>query len=275
MLGALFGDINGSKFEFSGMKIYNFELWGKNAKITDDSLMTLAVAEALFICRDNLGNLEKLKNQICNSMKEIAHNRPDTNYGMNFYEWLFNNRKPYNSCGNGAGMRISPVGWVAKNEDEVKCLSKAITEVSHIHPEAIKGAEAIAMCVYFARIGKTKDFIRKYVADNYYPRIISLKYDDIWKSYEYDELNGSHLTCQNSVPESIVAFLDSLNFEDAVRKAVQYGGDSDTQACMTGAIAEAFYGIPNYYDIEDKVLSYLTVDLQSIYFAFQTIKIKK
>ena len=114
MLGALFGDINGSQFEFSGMKIYNFELWEKNAKITDDSLMTLAVAEALFICRDNLDNLEKLKNQICNSMKEIARNHPNSNYGMNFYEWLFNNRKPYNSCGNGVGMRISPFGWVAK-----------------------------------------------------------------------------------------------------------------------------------------------------------------
>lgn len=275
MLGALFGDINGSQYEFTGEKIYDFKLWGHRCRITDDSLMTLAVASAIFCCKDDLNNLDRFKTILCKTMREIAKDHPNTQWGQSFYNWLFVGGPATDSYGNGAGMRISPVGWVATSEEQVKVLSKAVTEVSHTHPEALKGAEAVAMCIYLARIGKDKDYIRNYVADNYYPKVRTQKYENIWQSYQLDETWGSHVTCQGSIPESIIAFLDSTDFEDAVRKAVQYGGDSDTQACMTGSIAEAYYGIPKFYDVEDKVLSYLSQDLITIYFAFDNIKLKR
>lgn len=273
MLGAIFGDINGAMFEFKGVKIYDFKFFSSNSRITDDSLMTLAVANTLFACKDNLNDLRMIKKWASINMKGIAKAHPSSDWGDRFLDWVNGYGPAPNSCGNGAGMRISPVGWIAESEEQVKILSKAITEVSHNHPEAIKGAEAIAMSVYLARIGKSKAEIREYVANNYYPKVSKLIYDEIWESYTMDNNSNRYVTCQGSIPEAIIAFLDSTSFEDAVRKAIQYGGDSDTLACMAGSIAEAYYDIPKYYDYEDIILEeYIPKDLISIYHAFNSIK---
>ena len=170
-------------------------------------------------------------------------------------------------------MRISPVGWVAESEEEVKELSKILTEVSHNHPEGIKGAEAVAMGVYLARIGKSKEEIREKLQE-YYPRLKDKNFtiENIHGSYGYDDY-GDWVTCQDSIPQALIAFLDSTSFEDAIRNAVCIGGDSDTIGAMAGSIAEAYYGVS--YDMEDKTLEYLPEDLKSIYFAFNTIKGKR
>ena len=274
MLGAIIGDIVGSRFEFveDGIRPKDFALFHSSCRPTDDSFMTLAVAEALLLSN---GDQERLGEQAISSMKKIAHRYPNTGWGERFHRWLFKDiyTKPYNSFGNGAGMRISPVGWVAESEEEVKILSRIVTEISHDHPEGIKGAEAIAMAVYLARIGKDKEQIRAKMQEYYYKLkdpLFTIK--NIHGKYGYDE-DGNWVTCQGSIPQAIIAFLDSDSFEDAIRNAICIGGDSDTIGAMTGSIAEAYYGVP--YDIEDKALSYLSEDLLGIYYAFETIKKKR
>ena len=274
MLGAIIGDIVGSRFEFveDGIRPKDFALFHSSCRPTDDSFMTLAVAEALLLSN---GDQERLGEQAISSMKKIAHRYPNTGWGERFHRWLFKDiyTKPYNSFGNGAGMRISPVGWVAESEEEVKILSRIVTEISHDHPEGIKGAEAIAMAVYLARIGKDKEQIRAKMQEYYYKLkdpLFTIK--NIHGKYGYDE-DGSWVTCQGSIPQAIIAFLDSDSFEDAIRNAICIGGDSDTIGAMAGSIAEAYYGVP--YDIEDKALSYLSEDLLGIYYAFETIKKKR
>lgn len=274
MLGAIIGDIVGSRFEFIEdiRRPKDFALFASSCRATDDSFMTLAVAEALLLSK---GEPERLRRQVIASMKKIAHKHPRTGWGERFYKWLFeeSNPKPYNSYGNGAGMRISPVGWVAESEEEVKTLSKIVTEVSHNHPEGLKGAEAIAMAVYLARVGKSKDEIRTRMQE-YYPQLRDPTFTipNIHGRYGYDE-DGKWVTCQGSIPQALIAFLDSEDFEDAIRNAVCIGGDSDTIGAMAGSIAEAYYGIS--YEMEDKALTYLSEDLISTYYAFETIKKKR
>lgn len=269
MIGAIIGDIVGSRFEFveDGNRGKNFALFASGCHFTDDSLMTLAVAKSLLLSKGNYDNLGELTIQI---MKDIAKPYPRIGWGGMFYKWLFERSVPYNSYGNGAGMRISPVGWVAESEEEVKELSKIVTEVSHNHPDGIKGAEAIAMAVYLARIGKSKEEIREKLQE-YYPKLKDKNFtiENIHGCYGYDDY-GDWVTCQGSIPQAIIAFLDSTSFEDAIRNAVCIGGDSDTIGAMTGSIAEAYYGIS--YEMEDKALEYLTDDLKGLYFAFETIK---
>ena len=167
-------------------------------------------------------------------------------------------------------MRISPVGWIAKSEDELKTLSKAITEISHNHPEGIKGAEAVAMGVYLARIGCDKDEIRRRLAE-YYPELLSKYFtvDRLRTSYGYDEA-GDWVTCQGSVPQAIVCFLDGSGFEDAVRNAISIGGDSDTIGAMAGSIAEAYYGIPDA--IKNSIMKYLPSEVYEIYKSFEKLQ---
>ena len=271
MIGAIIGDIVGSRFEFvyDHHRDKNFALFAGGCTPTDDSFMTLAVAHALFIAK---GDKAKLKEVIVPCMKAVAHDHPNTGWGGSFYKWLFKeeNPKPYNSFGNGAGMRISPVGWVADSEAEVKALSQIVTEVSHNHPEGLKGAEAVAMAVYLARIGKAKKEIRARMQE-YYPQLKdeSFTIANIYGHYGYD-IMGNWVTCQGSIPQALAAFLDSESFEDAIRNAVCIGGDSDTIGAMAGSIAEAYYGVP--FEMEEKALSYLSYDLKSIYFAFDTIR---
>lgn len=274
MIGAIIGDIVGSRFEFveDGIRGKNFPFFTENCRATDDTFMTIAIALSLLFSK---GDKEKLKNSVVGCMKQIAFDHPKTGWGAGFYNFLFKDKhsKPYNSMGNGAGMRISPVAWVATSEEEVKELSKIVTEVSHNHPEGLKGAEAVAMAIYLARIGKDKEYIRKRM-EEYYP-IIKDKYftiKDLTGRYGYDDY-GDWVTCEGSIPHAIIAFLESNDFEDAVRNAVSIGGDSDTIGAMAGSIAEAYYGVP--FELEEKALEYLSSDLLGIYFAFDTIKLKR
>lgn len=274
MLGAIIGDIAGSRFEFQEHdgRDKNFAFFTPACKPTDDSFMTLAVAKALFLAKGDKTRLEKLTVEC---MKDVARAHPNTGWGERFFKWLFkeSNPLPYNSYGNGAGMRISPVGWVADSEEEVKELSRIITGVTHNHPEGLKGAEAVAMAVYLARTGKDKEYIRLRMQE-YYPRLNDKNFTikNLYGAYGYDDA-GEWVTCQGSVPQALVAFLDSENFEDAVRNAVWIGGDSDTIGAMAGSVAEAYYGVCD--DLEEKALAYLSDDLKNIYYAFGLVKKKR
>lgn len=248
MLGAIIGDTVGSRFEFNNHRSKNFELFTKENFFTDDTVMTLAVAEIM-----KKGYVND-KNKIIDILKKWGRNYPGRGYGGRFLSWLLTDeRLPYYSYGNGAAMRISPVAWYAKNENEVKEYAKKVTEVTHDHPEGLKGAEVTAMCIYYARIGKGKDFIKKYVEQHYN---IDFDYEDLKKNYWFNE------TCQNSVPQAIYCFLISEDFEDCLRTTISIGGDCDTTAAISCAIAEAYYGIPK--KIVNKIKTYLNEEMKEV-----------
>jgi type I restriction enzyme M protein len=188
-------------------------------------------------------------------MREIGQNYPNCGYGGRFSQWIFSdNPQPYNSYGNGSAMRVSPCGFVARIVEEARLLSGLVTEVTHNHPEGIKGAEATATAIFLARSGATIPAIRDYLTNNYYPLDFTL--DSIRATYVFNE------TCQNTVPQALVAFLESESFEDAIRGAISIGGDSDTLAAITGGIAEAYYGLSD--EMIDKAYSYLDTRLSKI-----------
>lgn len=252
MIGAIIGDIVGSRFEWNNIKTKDFDLFTAGCFFTDDSVMTIAVADALI--RAN-GNLEILSEYAIESMQLIGRPFPDCGYGGSFYHWMYSdNPKPYGSYGNGAAMRVSACGFAAKSLEEAKALSKAVTEVTHNHPEGIKGAEATAVAIYLARSGYSIEEIQQHISTKYYPMDFTL--EEIRDTYEFNE------TCQDTVPQALKAFFESLDFEDAIRNAISIGGDSDTLAAITGGIAEAYYGVPQ--DIKDKALEYLDEDLLQI-----------
>ena len=267
MIGAIIGDIVGSRFEFNNHRSKKFILFTDKCKVTDDSIMTLAVAKAIMETEKNLKlssnssvnnyyYYELLKRMTIRYMQEIGRKYPYCGYGGMFGRWIFSdNPKPYNSFGNGAAMRISPVGFIAAAEDEAKKLSETVTAVTHNHKEGIKGAEATVISIYLAKNGASKEDIRQKINENYY--YMNLTIDAIRDTYEFNE------TCQVTVPQAIVAFLESNSFEDAIRTAISVGGDSDTLAAITGSIAEAYYGVPE--DIKEKALTYLDEGLRSIY----------
>ncbi len=253
MLGAIIGDIVGSIYEWNNHRSKDFELFSEDCFFTDDTIMTLAVAKALIESKDDLS---KLGYNTIKYMQEIGRNYPDSGYGGNFYHFIFSdNPFPYNSFGNGAAMRVSACGLVSRSIEEAKLLSKKVTEISHNHPEGIKGAEAVSISIYLAKNGKSIDEIKKYIYDNYYK--IEFTLDEIRETYTFNE------TCQNTVPEALEAFFESTSFEDAIRNAISIGGDSDTLAAITGSIAEAYYGIPT--KIKEKALTYLDDRLLNIY----------
>ena len=270
MLGAIIGDIVGSRFQFLDYKSKEFEFFEAHCVPTDDSFMTLAIAKALLVCKDWTDE-KRLKETTIRLMKEVASAHKDTGWGGTFYKWLFVYpvSLPYNGYGNGAGMRISPVGWVADTEEEVKRLSRWVTEISHSHPEGIKGAECVAMAVFLARTGKTKAEIKARLVRDYYPELAEMTLDGIRPSYEIDD-DGKWVTCQGSIPQAMTAFFEGEDFEDCIRGAISIGGDADTIGCMTGAVAEAYYGVP--YDMEEEATARLSDDLKNIYYAFETIK---
>ena len=240
MLGAMLGDIIGSVYEFNNIKTKDFPLFIDSSRYTDDSVMTLAVAE---ICQKGYIND---KNKIIDTLKKWGRTYPDAGYGGMFYLWLFgDDRKSYNSYGNGSAMRVSACGWYGKNEEEVIDYATKVTEVTHNHPEGIKGAVVTAMCIYYARIGKSKQFIKNYVS-NYYN--VDFNYTALKLTYRFNE------TCQETVPQAIYCFLKSESFEDAIRTAISIGGDSDTLAAITGSIAEAYY--------KDEINDYLLNELK-------------
>ena len=250
MLGAIIGDTVGSAYEFQNTKDYHFTLFLSESIYTDDSVMTMAVASWLLSDPDH--TYQKLED----AMVLYAENCPCPmgGYGTGFYYWLFRpgqlfpfddrygaspyesrtGRHPYGSYGNGSAMRVSAVGWFFDTLEETERVAAISAAITHNHPEGIKGAQATAAAIFLARTGRTKEEIRDYIEKTY-------GYD-LHKTWEYwHPIYGWEDSCQGTVPQAIIAFLDSTDFEDAIRKAVSLGGDSDTLACITGGIAEAFY----------------------------------
>lgn len=257
MLGALIGDIAGSRFEWNNIKTKEFELFTRRCEPTDDSFMSLAVAKALLCCKTDYSDLSS---QAIKWMQQLGRKYPYGGYGGSFERWIYAaNPQPYNSWGNGSAMRVSACAHVAASLEEAIRLSKTVTEVTHNHPEGIKGAEATTVAVYMALHGNSILEIRDYINANYYPMNFTL--DGIRKSYSFD------VSCQGSVPQALMAFFESENFEDAIRNAISIGGDSDTIAAITGSVAEAYYGIPA--SIRDQALTYLDEYLRSILNEFE------
>ena len=267
MIGAIIGDVVGSRFEFDNYRDKDFELFAEECQVTDDSIMILAVAKAIMETEkiihsspDGNSYYALIEKMAIKYMQEIGRQYPHCGYGAMFSNWIFSDHpEPYNSFGNGAAMRISPAGFAARTESEVRKLSNAITRVSHNHEEGLKGAEAVATAIYMARRGFTKNEIREKMENDYYS--LDFTIDGIRDSYMFNE------TCQETVPQAIEAFLESTSFEDAIRLAISLGGDSDTLAAITGSIAEAYYGVPK--ELEDKALSYLDRHLRTIYDEWQ------
>lgn len=236
MLGAIAGDIIGSPYERESKKTKDFELFIPESHPTDDSMMTMAIGCACV--KADLSDENDFKAWAVYYMRRIGRMYPSAGYGYHFFKWIKSDIMPaYNSYGNGSAMRVSPVAWAADSLEEAEKLAKWSAEVTHNHPEGIKGAQAVAAAVYLALIGETKEEIRDYIEKKYYR--LDFTIDEIRDSYRFD------VTCQGSVPQAIECFLESDGFEDAIRNAVSLGGDGDTQAAMAGAVAEAFYGIPD------------------------------
>lgn len=266
MLGAVIGDIVGSRFEFNNYRAKDFELFHPNCFVTDDSFMTLAVCEALLGISDDLGIDWQLFPQLpeltVHSMQSIGCAHPDCGFGLSFFNWIFaDNPQPYGSYGNGAAMRVSGCGWVGAEPAEVENLATIVTVISHNHPEGIKGAVAVAMAIFLARKGKTQDEIRAYIEAHYYPQIPSL--EEIRPNYRFNE------TCQGTVPQAIAAFLEATSFEDTIRNAVSIGGDSDTITAIAGSIAEPYFGIPE--KMRSAALAYLDKEQRSIVERFEAL----
>ena len=255
MIGAIVGDIAGSRFEWHNRKSKRFTfLKGEHesrhpCRFTDDSVMTLAVADAIMKWHEaGGGSYDALSAAAVASMQEFGRRYPRAGYGGAFRRWLGSaHPEPYNSWGNGAAMRVSACGWAGQTLDEVKAMSRAVSEVTHNHPEGIKGAEATAVATFLARTGKSMAEIKEFIVRDYYPLDFTL--DEIRPGYDFD------VSCQGSVPPALEAFFESTSFEDAIRNAISIGGDSDTIGAICGAVAGAFYGVPD--DIRAKAESFL------------------
>jgi len=248
MIGAIAGDMIGSPYEGYPIKHTDFDL--VVSAFTDDTVLTIAIAYAILNQAD-----------IASTLKKFAEKYYNLPYGGGFRNWVRSwDSRPYNSFGNGSAMRVSPVGFAYKSIDEVLHQAKRTAEVTHNHPEGIKGAQATALAIYLARTGESKDTIRKEVTDRF-SYDLNRTVDEIRPNYSFD------VSCQGSVPESIVAFLDSGSWEDAVKKSISLGGDADTMACITGGIAQAYYKkIPE--KIAEDVRNRLPLDLREILDAF-------
>ena len=233
MIGAIIGDIAGSRFEWDNHRSKDFELFTPKCFATDDSIMSLAIAEALMRAKPDFSDLSA---QAVRCMQEVGRPYPDCGYGGRFLGWMYaDDPQPYHSFGNGAAMRVSACGLAAKSVEEAKALSRAVTIVSHDHPEGLKGAEATAVAIYMGKSGAPMADIRACM-EGYYALDFTL--DSIRATYRFNE------TCQQTVPQALEAFFESVDFEDAIRNAISIGGDSDTLAAITGGVAEAYYGVP-------------------------------
>ena len=258
MLGSIIGDIVGSIYEFHNIKTKEFPLFDERCDYTDDSILTIATAKWILeggSQSDSAGYYFRYG---------FNYQHPKGGYGGGFYKWLLRAEdgdfSPYNSCGNGSAMRVGPVGWAFNTEEEVLLYARCSAESTHNHPEGIKGAQATALCILLARQGETKESIRQTIVQKF-GYDLNFTCDGIRDTYEWGGL------CQNTVPQAIVAFLDGTDFEDCIRNAISIGGDSDTLACITGSIAEAFYGIPQ--EIYDKALEYLTPHFRNVVKEFE------
>ena len=240
MYGAILGDIIGSPFEFDrGDKTKDFKLFSRKSHFTDDSVMTLAVCEALLKVGQD-ATVKEIEDTVISSMQSWGRRYPRAGYGGYFRRWLTaRHPEPYNSFGNGSAMRVSAVGWLYDSLEKTRTVAKATANVTHNHPEGIKGAEATASAIFMARNDSSKEEIKKYI-ENEFHYDLNRTLNEIRPGYHMDE------TCQKTVPEAIIAFLEAKDFEDAIRNAVSLGGDTDTLGAITGSIAEAYYGIPEW-----------------------------
>lgn len=251
MLGAITGDIIGSVYEFNNIKSTDFPLFSPESRFTDDSVLTIALAEAILKGKD-----------YAETIRSYYFRYPSAGYGGRFKRWATcKHPAPYNSYGNGAAMRISPVGWLFNTVEEVLEQAEKYTSVTHNHPEGVKGAQAVAAAIYLCRSGASKDELKDWLTEQF-GYDLTRSCDQIRPGYSFD------VSCQGTVPEALAAFFDSSDFETAIRLAISLGGDSDTLACITGSIAEAFYGgLPE--GIRGKALSYLDQKLLYVYQAFE------
>lgn len=258
MLGAVIGDIIGSTYEFNPIKTKDFALFephlGNACRPTDDTVMTVAVGlvTAVFDGSDE----RQYKSDLVRFIRLLGRTYPDAGYGMRFSRWLQSDDEvPYKSYGNGSAMRVSSVAWRAQSLEEAERLARWSSEVTHDHPDGIRGAQAVAAAIYLARTTHDMRRIRGYISSYYYP--LDFRLDRIRSGYRFDA------TCPGSVPQAIECFLESTSYEDAVRNAVSLGGDADTQACIAGSIAEAFFGIPK--EIRTRGLSFLDPRLTTLF----------
>ena len=260
MLGAIIGDMVGSLYEFHPHKNKEFNIYNQRMHMTDDSYLTIAVAKALlkhYPIDYTEEALKSIQDDLAKEFVNMWRYHKEAGFGGMFFNWCKTCRNTgkiapsYNSFGNGSAMRISPVAWIADTEEHLKLLSKTVTEITHNHPEGIKGAEAVAMCIYLALHGYSKEQIKERMVREYYPEIAQLDYQTLVKTYSFSEI------CQKSVPQAIYCFLISDSLEDAIRNCISIGGDCDTTAAMAGAIAEAYYQKDKASDFEDKYLYFL------------------
>ena len=266
MLGAILGDMVGSPYEFDrGDKTKDFgPLFGPLSSYTDDTVMTIAVADGL-LKAGLIADIDTIKKAVIKSMKAWGRKYIYAGYGSRFKYWLMLlDEEPYGSYGNGSAMRVSSVGWLYDSLEETREVARATAEVTHNHPEGIKGAEATAAAIYLARTGKSKEAIKQYVMDEFHYDL-SRSLDEIRPGYHHVE------SCQETVPEAIMAFLEGKDFEDVVRGAVSLGGDCDTLTCIASGIAEAYYGVPRGYQIE--TLDRLESDMRRVYERFEDVAI--
>ena len=259
MYGAILGDMIGAPYEFDrGDKTKDFPLFCKYSEFTDDTVITIAVAEALI---DTLGQSDDdIKDALVRSMKKWGRRYPGAGYGISFIGWLGSkNPQPYNSYGNGSAMRVSAAGWMFDTLEQTRHIARLTAVVTHNHPEGIKGAEATASAIFLARTGSNKEDIDQYIIDEF-GYDLSRTCDDIRPHYRHVE------SCQKTVPEAITAFLEGNDFEDVIRTAVSLGGDCDTLTCIAGSIADAFYGVPD--NLKTECVNRLTKDLRDVLICF-------
>ena len=260
MLGAILGDMVGSPYEFdrNNHKSKDFPLLSEKSHFTDDTVMTVAVARGLMAGQ---GDAPKTFAEVQHEMRRLGKAYPNAGYGGMFGRWLrAEHPQPYGSFGNGSAMRVAAAGWLFDTLDKTLEMAKVTAEVTHNHPEGIKGAQATAAVIFLARTGHSKPGIKQYVEQTF-GYDLNRTCDEIRPTYHHVE------TCQKTVPEAIIAFLESVSFEDALRNAVSLGGDSDTLACITGGIAEAFYGMPQ--KLRDETLKRLPEDIREGYELFR------
>lgn len=258
LYGAIIGDIVGSVYEFHNLRSKKFPFMTDRCYITDDSCMTIALASAIKQWKEKGGDLSQIA---ADSMRLIGKRYPDKGYGGMFFAWLNDpTMGPYNSWGNGAAMRISAAGYLGKSITEVKRLSYMLTSVTHDHIEGIKGAEATAVAIFLARNGCSKEEIAEYIEKNYYDLCDCL--EDLQADYEWDS------SCQGTVPPALQCFFESTDYEDAIRNAISIGGDSDTIAAITGAVAGAYYGVPA--ELKEQAKKYIPADLLDIVQQFES-----
>ena len=255
MYGAILGDIIGSPYEFDmGSKTKNFPLFSDRSEFTDDTVMTIAVAE-VFLSGSDLTD-EALRQKLVKSMQAWGKRYPHSGYGVRFARWLREkNPQPYNSFGNGSAMRVSAAAWLFDNLEAVRRMARLSAEVTHNHPEGIKGAEATAAAIFLARTGRTKAEIKSCIQQEFAYNL-SRTCDEIRPGYHHVA------SCQETVPEAITAFLEGESFEDVIRTAVSLGGDCDTLTAIAGSIAEGFYGVPE--ELKQVCRTYLTADLLEV-----------